>query len=115
MRKAAVTKPKKASKARLAAAARIVLPAECTLREAAALQALLVGTVSPTGSVIVEGGAVTRIDAAALQLLAAFALREQAAGRQVDWHSASADLCKAGAALGLSAVLQLPAHAGEGA
>ncbi len=119
MRKAAVTKPKKASRARLAAAgtrqvaaARITLPADCTLREAAVLQALLVSTISPTSSVIVEGGAVTRIDAAALQLLAAFARRERAAGRQVEWQSASDDLNKASAMLGLSEVLQLPASAG---
>jgi len=118
MRKAAVTKPRKASKARLAAAgtrhtapARLTLPAECTLRDAAALQGLLVATVSPTDSVIIEGGAVTRIDAAALQLLAAFARRELAAGRRVAWHSASAALRTAGATLGLSEVLQLPAAA----
>ena len=119
MRKAAGTKPEKASKARLAAAntrqtvpARLTLPAECTLRDAASLQGLLVGTVSPTDSVIVDGGAVTRIDAAALQLLAAFARRELAAGRRLDWHAASAALRTAGATLGLTAVLQLSAAAG---
>lgn len=138
MRKAAGTKPEKASKARPAAAgkrqgarrapaksghppqqqpavtASITLPAECTLRDAATLQALLVSTVSPTASVSVDGGAVKRIDTAALQLLAAFARREQVAGRSVEWHSVSAELHKASARLGLSAVLQLPASAGAG-
>jgi len=136
MRKAAGTKPEKASKARLAATSKrpaarrapaksgrtpqpqppstasITLPAECTLRDAAALQALLVSTVSPTDSVIVDGGAVKRIDTAALQLLVAFAHREQAAGRRVRWHAASTELHKASTTLGLAAVLQLPAQAG---
>lgn len=140
MRKAAGTKPEKSSKPRPAASgtrqgarrapaksghghpgqqqpcvtAIITLPAECTLRDAATLQAMLVSTVSPTASVSVDGGAVKRIDTAALQLLAAFARREQVAGRSVEWHSVSAELHKASARLGLSAVLQLPASAGAG-
>jgi len=105
MRKAAGTKRSKASKPRLAI---IELPAGCTLRDAAALKTLLVGSVPAGKTVTVAGGAVTRIDTAGLQLLAAFALREQSAGRQLQWHSASAELRAASARIGLSGVLQLP-------
>src|SRR5690606_37162763 len=124
MARAASTKPKKkASKPRLAAAgvkpagrargaARLELPAECTVRDAPALQAMLIATVSPTDSVLVDGSAVTRIDAAALQLLVALARREAAAGRRIDWQNPSSDLIESSAQLGLAAVLGLPARAG---
>lgn len=132
MRKAARAKPKDASKAHLAegaagparrrraaagtdrpaAAARIDLAAECILRDAAALQALLAGTFSPTDSVIVAAGAVTRIDTAALQLLVAFTRRETAAGRRVIWLDPSADFVSASARLGLTGILGLSEPAG---
>ena len=124
MARAASTKPKrKASKPRLAAAgvkparrvrgaARLELPAECTVRDAPALQALLVATISATDSVLVDAAAVTRIDAAALQLLVAFAQREAAAGRRIDWQNPSEDLIASSARLGLARVLGLPAGAG---
>lgn len=116
MRKAARAKPKGASKVRLAARAkkpaRIELAAECTLRDAATLQALLVDTVSATDEVIVAAGAVTRIDAAALQLLVAFAQREAAAGRRVVWQDPSADFVESGARLGLAGILGLDVAGG---
>lgn len=141
MRKAAKAKPAKASKSRLAAAAtkparragggkaaakatdsvtsapapavdaRIALSAECTLRDAPALQALLINTISPTDTVIIEAGAVQRIDAAALQLLVAFAQREQAAGRRLSWQEPAAELIESSARLGLTEVLGLDAPA----
>ena len=82
------------------------------MRDAPALQAMLIATVSPTDSVLVDGSAVTRIDAAALQLLVAFARREAAAGRRIDWQNPSSDLIESSAQLGLAAVLGLPARAG---
>jgi phospholipid transport system transporter-binding protein len=124
MRRAANTKPKNASKARVAVAvkksparrvarratpAKLTLAADCTLREAAGLKSRLLSTVSPTDQVILEGGAVERIDAAALQLLVAFARREAAAGRRLVWDSASSELIGASARLGLLDVLSLPA------
>ena len=125
MRKAAGTKRSKASKPRLAVAGkrraprraepspasqsaaapeaaveRIALPAACTLREAAALKSLLSSSTCTGGTVDIEGGAVARIDTAGLQLLAAFALREKAAGRQLQWHAASDELRAACARIG---------------
>ena len=125
MRRAANTKPKNASKARAAVAAgkspvrraarqatpaRLCLGADCTLREAASLKSLLLSTVSPTDHVILEGGAVERIDTAALQLLVAFARREAQAGRRLVWDSASAELRVAGERLGVLEALSLPAR-----
>jgi ABC-type transporter Mla MlaB component len=84
------------------------------LREAADLKALLLSTVPPAGEVIIEGGAVERIDTAGLQLLAAFARREAAAGRCLAWQSASAELRGASARLGLLDCLGLEGLDQEG-
>lgn len=95
--------------------ARIELSAECTLRDAPALKARLLDTVSSTDCVIVNARAVERIDASALQLLVAFARREQAAGRRVQWEQPSEALLASGARLGLREALGLPAPRGESA
>mgnify|MGYP001275688788 CR=1 FL=1 len=94
-----------ASVASRAQPARVKLGEVCTLREAAALQSQLVAAVSPTDEVLVDGAAVSRIDAAALQLLVAFARREQAAGRRIVWQQPSAALVESSARLGLQQVL----------
>jgi hypothetical protein len=93
------------------AATRLALQADCTLREAGALKARLLELVPGPQGATLEGGGVERIDTAALQLLAAFALREKAAGRPLAWASASGVLRDAGNRLGLAAVLCLPAGA----
>jgi anti-anti-sigma regulatory factor len=107
--KAAKVAPKASGKA-AAAPARLTLAAACTLREAAMLKAQLLGTVSATDTVVIDGGAVERIDTAGLQLLVAFARREAAAGRRLDWASASGELLVSGARLGLLEVLSLSSH-----
>lgn len=136
MRKGAKAGPKRASKPRVAnpatastakkkrpagkaarrktvspADARLVLAADCTLREAPALKAQLLATISATPQVIIEAGAVERIDAAGLQLLVAFARREAAAGRRLAWQSVSDELRGAGARLGLLDPLGLATEA----
>jgi hypothetical protein len=109
MGRAARTKPVKASKEPLATAtgepARVQLPAECVLRDAAGLQAQLLAAVSPADSVIVE--------AACLQLLVAFAQREAAAGRRIAWQDPTPALIESSARVGLSVVLGLPARVEE--
>jgi anti-anti-sigma regulatory factor len=92
---------------------RIELGPECTLRHAAALQAQLLAAVSPADTVIVDAGAVGRVDMACLQLLVAFAHREAAAGRRITWHNPSDQLREASARVGLDAILGLPAQ-GDG-
>jgi anti-anti-sigma regulatory factor len=111
MGKGASPKPKPASKPRLVTA-RLKLGAACTLREASELKSRLAGTVSATSRVIIDGGAVQRIDAAGLQLLTAFARREAAAGRHIEWRAASNELRQAAATLGLLQELALGAPEG---
>lgn len=116
MPRGAKAKPRRASVKRAVipskkpgeAAARLVLQADCTLREAAALKARLLELAPGPQGATLEGGGVQRIDTAALQLLAAFAQREKAAGRPLAWASASGVLRDAGNRLGLAAVLSLP-------
>lgn len=93
----------------MGAAARFTLPEECTLRDAPALQAQLVALRSPADAVIVDAGAVRRIDTAALQLLVAFVRREQAEGRQVQWPAPSAEFLESSHRIGLGVALGLPA------
>jgi anti-anti-sigma regulatory factor len=114
MRKGANPKPKQASKPRLSTA-RLKLGAACTLREAAELKARLLATVSATNRVIIDGVAVQRIDAAGLQLLTAFALREAAAGRRIEWRASSDELRRAAARLGLLQTLSLAMPGGAAA
>lgn len=114
MRKGASPKPKQASTPRLSAA-RLKLGAACTLREATELKSRLLATISATSRVIIDGGAVQRIDAAGLQLLTAFAVRETAAGRRIEWRAASDELRQAAARLGLLQVLALDAQGGAAA
>jgi anti-anti-sigma regulatory factor len=111
MRKGASTKRKAASKPRLSTA-RLKLGAACTLREASELKSLLLATVSPTSQVIIDGGAVQRVDTAGLQLLTAFALRETAAGRSIQWCASSDELRQSAARLGLLQVLALDVPCG---
>jgi anti-anti-sigma regulatory factor len=134
MRKGAKARPKRASKPRVATPsnastakqrpagkaarrkpssptdARLVLAADCTLREAPALKAQLLAANSATPQVTIEAGAVERIDAAGLQLLVAFARREAAAGRRLAWQSVSDELRGVGARLGLLDSLGLAAE-----
>lgn len=119
MPRGARAKPGRASVKRAAApaknqgeaVARLVLQADCTLREAAALKSRLLELLPGPQGATLEGGGVQRIDTAGLQLLAAFAQRERAAGRPLAWASASEVLRDAGNRLGLAAVLSLPCGA----
>jgi phospholipid transport system transporter-binding protein len=87
----------------------LLLQADCTLRQAAALKTSLLGHEADPRGAILDGSAVQRIDTAGLQLLVAFAQRQARAGRPLSWAAASPVLCEAGRRLGLAAVLSLPA------
>jgi phospholipid transport system transporter-binding protein len=85
------------------------LDADCTLREATDLQfSLLAASGDP---MVVDGGAVERVDTAGLQLLVALARRQQQAGRRLSWKAASPILLKCGERLGLIDALGLAAVA----
>jgi len=105
MPRRASTKPRSASPARRSPAV-VVLGVDCTLRQAVPLKTLLLDA-DASSAIILDGRAVQRIDAAGLQLLAALAVRESAAGRPLQWNAASRELRAACARAGLTAVLAL--------
>ncbi|MDQ2641633.1 MAG: STAS domain-containing protein [Pseudomonadota bacterium] len=117
MPRGAKAKPRRASVKRAAtpagknppAAARLVLQADCTLRQATTLKTSLLELQPGAQGATLDGSAVQRIDTAGLQLLAAFAQGETKAGRPLAWSGASPVLREASSRLGLAAVLSLPA------
>lgn len=60
------------------------------------------------GELAIDGRAVTRIDAAGLQLLCAAVATARTTGRRVRWVGASPVLVAGAATLGLTAALELP-------
>lgn len=117
-RKVAAVQPQNAAPALVAPAAAapvsdaffLKLDASCTLRETADLQfSLVVATGDP---VVVDGGAVERVDTAGLQLLVALVRRQQHGGRRIEWKAASPELLKCGERLGLLEALGLTDGAG---
>jgi ABC-type transporter Mla MlaB component len=89
----------------------LTLDASCTLRETADMQfSLVVATGDP---VVVDGGAVERIDTAGLQLLVALVRRQQQAGRRLEWKAVSRELRTCGERLGLIEALGIAPAAGD--
>jgi len=77
-----------------------------TIEHAATLHAEL-GRHLAADSVVLEAGAVQRIDAGALQLLAAFVRAAEARGARVSWREPSSVLRDGARRLGLTGVLRL--------
>lgn len=84
----------------------ITLPARCDLDAVAELHADLVSGLA-TGSVVIDGAQVTRIDAAVLQLLCAAVQAVRRGGGSLTWCAAPAPLLGAAIALGLIDALGL--------
>lgn len=85
----------------------VVLAPECTARNAEALRADLLGRLDSPSEVIVEAGAVERIDTACLQLLCAFVRDRTRHGRTTAWRGRSDVLVQAVALLGLGGTLSV--------
>jgi anti-anti-sigma regulatory factor len=85
------------------AAAAILLAEECTLAQARALHSQLTAIFTKPIATI-DVSAVKRIDAANLQVLAAFARDRHAGGRTVQWLGTSQALTQASHRLGLQAL-----------
>lgn len=80
---------------------------EClTVEQVGAVQAEL-GRRLAAASVVLEAGALRRLDAAGLQLLAAFVAAATARGVRVQWQAPSAALREAARVSGLGAALRL--------
>jgi anti-anti-sigma regulatory factor len=93
------------SKKESAAGTCVVLPASCTLKEAAAVKALLMDGLDVAGNVQLDVQAVTRVDTSVLQLLVAFAREMKDAGRTVTWVGSSEEISRSVRQLGLDGVL----------
>ena len=90
------------------APARVALPADCRIAELPAVKEALRGALAAPDAAL-DGGAVERVDTAALQLLAVFRREAAARGVAVAWLGASAALREGAARLGLEQTLELPA------
>ncbi len=77
------------------------------LAGAMALKKSLCALSAQAGTVMLDAGAVERIDTATLQLLAAFVRDRRLAGRAVEWHAVSAAMASAARVLGMSSMLSL--------
>lgn len=89
------------------------LAAECTIADAGSLKSGLATLLDDSDSVTLDIGAVRRIDTAGLQVIAAFVRERESHGRKVRWRGSAPALSTAAQLLGLSALLGLPATAGQ--
>jgi phospholipid transport system transporter-binding protein len=99
-----------ASPADTAAAAPVLLPADCRMAAQAALKMELLGALE-AGAIVLDGTQVERVDTAALQLLVLFRRELDAHGGTLHWHGTSDALNEAAGLLGLAQILNLPAEA----
>lgn len=89
----------------------VVLPANCTLREAAELKGSLLRWAATADTVQLDVSALQRIDTAAIQVLCAFARDRQNRQLAFTWEGDTTTLLEAAGLLGVAALLGLPAAA----
>ncbi|MDF4023999.1 STAS domain-containing protein [Luteibacter sp. PPL201] len=90
----------------------LALDADLRIGAAPTLRDALLSALSAGKPVALDGSAVNQIDAAGLQVLAAFSRDARAAGLTVSWSGASDSLHRGVAVLGLNELIELPARAG---
>ena len=88
---------------------RVVLPANCTIHGARALQAHLLEQLELPGPCEIDGGSVQQVDTAGVQLVLAFALDCLERNLQYVWKSRSPALEEAIRVLNVGALLEYPA------
>ena len=91
------------------AAGHVVLPAACTIREAAQLRQELLSCAAEPGPYKLDGAGVETVDTAGVQLLVAFALDCLERNARYVWLGRSAVLDEAIRVLGVGALLESPA------
>jgi ABC-type transporter Mla MlaB component len=94
-----------------AASSLIVLPAQCTMRDALELKSQLLGCFDSADAVQIDVAKLERIDAAGMQVLLAFVLDRAKQDRNVEWCGINTVIRDAAKAMGLAAALRLPAEA----
>ncbi|HEY4091219.1 MAG TPA: STAS domain-containing protein [Luteibacter sp.] len=90
----------------------LALEADLRIGAAPALRDTLLAALNAGAAIQLDGTAVAQVDAAALQVLAAFSRDARAASVAVDWVGASDTLRRGVTVLGLNALIELPARAG---
>jgi phospholipid transport system transporter-binding protein len=90
------------------------LEASFTLRDATDMLFQLLAVDFGDADVLVDGGAVERIDTAGLQMLIAFAKHHTARGKTLHWTAVSPELLRSSQLLGVTEPLYLTAHLNEG-
>jgi phospholipid transport system transporter-binding protein len=86
----------------------LALPADFRIAAQAAFKQQLIGALAHD-AIVLDGGAVERVDTAALQLLVVFQRELDARQRVPTWQSASTVLTEAADLLGLTQTLKMPA------
>ena len=92
---------------RQAAEARIALNSVLDVRQVRHVHETLTPLVDDSAPLCIDGSQVTRVDTAALQLLAAFCRCVRTRARSFRWHSPSDELARAAALLDLEHELGL--------
>ena len=87
---------------------RVVLGASCTIHEGAAIKAHMIEQLARPGPYEIDGGAVSRVDAAGVQLIVAFALDCLERGLEYVWTGRSPALEQAIELLSVGALLESP-------
>ncbi len=90
---------------------RVVLGDSCTIHEGAAIKAHMIEQLARPGPYEIDGSAVTRVDAAGVQLIVAFALDCLERGLEYVWTGRSAALEQAIELLSVGALLESPGAA----
>ena len=90
---------------------RVVLGDSCTIHEGAAIKAHMIEQFARLGPYEIDGSAVTRVDAAGVQLIVAFALDCLERGLDFAWTGRSATLEQAIELLSVGALLESPGAA----
>jgi ABC-type transporter Mla MlaB component len=83
----------------------IVLAANCSVKDAAALKSSLCALANESGAVTLDTSAVERVDTATMQLLCAFVRDRSARNQSVAWRGVSQALNDAVRLLGVAAML----------
>jgi ABC-type transporter Mla MlaB component len=90
----------------------VTLDSNCTVKDAAALKQALCAVLDNEATVVIDVGAVDRIDTAAIQLLCAFVRQRAADAHGVAWRGTPSALREAAGLLGVRELLMLPADGG---
>ncbi len=103
-----MTQAKSMAKSDEIATGKVILPAQCLMRDAIELKTQLLPRIDVKDTIQIDVSKVERIDAAAIQVLLAFVCQRTAQQRKVEWLGMNAVMAEAATTLGLVSLLQLP-------